>query len=52
MKAFEKNVYQIYPLGAAGAPFENDHVLTHRLSRFKSPEWLDHYKKLNMDMIL
>lgn len=52
MKAFEKNVYQIYPLGAAGAPFENDHVLSHRLSRFKSPEWLDHYTKLNMDMIL
>lgn len=52
MKAFEKNVYQIYPLGAAGTPFENDHVLTHRLPRFVNEEWLDHYKKLNMDMIL
>lgn len=52
MKAFEKNVYQIYPLGAAGAPFENDHVLTHRLGRFGTQEWLDHYKNLNVDMIL
>ncbi len=52
MKAFEKNVYQIYPLGAAGAPFENDHALTHRLGRFGQKEWLDHYKNLNVDMIL
>ncbi|MBF0580318.1 cyclomaltodextrinase [Erysipelotrichaceae bacterium RD49] len=52
MKAFEKNVYQIYPLGAAGAPFENDHALTHRLGHFGQKEWLDHYKNLNVDMIL
>lgn len=52
MKAFEKNVYQIYPLGAAGAPFDNDFQLTHRLSRFEEPEWLDHYKKLHTDVIL
>lgn len=52
MKAFEKNVYQIYPLGAAGAPFENDHALTHRLGRLGQKEWLDHYKNLNVDMIL
>lgn len=50
MKAFSSNIYQIYPLGAAGAPFENDHVLTHRLGRFE--EWTDHLKKLNMDMVL
>lgn len=50
MKAFSSNIYQIYPLGAASAPFENDHVLTHRLGRFE--EWTDHLKKLNMDMVL
>lgn len=50
MKAFENNIYQIYPLGAVGAPFENDHQLEHRLSRFE--EWTDHLKKLNMDMVL
>lgn len=50
MKAFKKIVYQIYPLGAAGAPFENDHVLTHRLKRFET--WIDHLNKLNMDMVL
>lgn len=50
MKAFENNIYQIYPLGAAGAPFENDHQLTHRLKRFE--EWTDHLKKLNIDMVL
>lgn len=52
MKAFEKIVYQIYPLGAAGAPYENDFKLEHRLGRFEEKEWLDHYKKLNSDMIL
>lgn len=50
MQAFEKNVYQIYPLGAAGAPFENDHILTHRLSRFEN--WIDHIEKLGMDTVL
>lgn len=50
MKAFEKNVYQIYPLGAAGAPFENDFKQEHRLQKFEG--WVDHLKKLNMDMVL
>lgn len=30
----EKVFYQIYPLGAAGAPFMNDHKLKNRISRF------------------
>lgn len=50
MKAFSSNIYQIYPLGAAGAPFENDRQLTHRLGRFET--WTDHLKKLNMNMVL
>ncbi len=50
MKAFESNVYQIYPLGAVGAPFENDFKLTHRLNKLEN--WVDHLKKLNVDMVL
>lgn len=50
MNAFQKNIYQIYPLGASGAPFENDHQLVHRLPRFEN--WINHFKKLNVDTIL
>lgn len=50
MKAFESNVYQIYPLGAVGAPFENDFELNHRLQKLEY--WVDHLKKLNVDMVL
>lgn len=50
MKAFESNVYQIYPLGAVGAPFENDFELNHRLQKLEN--WVDHLKKLNVDMVL
>ena len=31
MWANESVFYQIYPFGACGAPFENDHVLEHRI---------------------
>lgn len=43
-------IYQIYPLGAAGAPFENDHQFTHRLPRFE--KWIDHLKDLRVDCVL
>ena len=33
MWANESVFYQIYPFGACGAPFENDHVLTHRIHK-------------------
>lgn len=42
--------YQIYPLGAAGAPFENDGKLEHRLNRFET--WIDDLKDLGVDTIL
>lgn len=35
MWANESVFYQIYPFGACGAPFENDHVLEHRIHKFK-----------------
>lgn len=52
MKVVERNIYQIYPLGAVGAPFENDFKLEHRILQLISPEWLKHYKKLRVNTIL
>lgn len=48
---YNKSVfYQIYPLGAVGAPFKNDHVLNHRLSKLES--WIPGLKKLGIDCIM
>ncbi|WP_289182744.1 alpha-amylase family glycosyl hydrolase [uncultured Dubosiella sp.] len=48
---YESSVfYQIYPLGACGAPFENDHKKTHRLTRLTS--WIPGLKKLGIDCVL
>ena len=33
MWAYESVFYQIYPLGFCGAPFENDGVLEHRITK-------------------
>lgn len=43
-------IYQIYPLGAAGAPFENDGRLEHRISRLES--WIEPIRKMGFDTIL
>ena len=45
MWASESVFYQIYPFGACGAPFENDHVLEHRIHKLE--EFIPHLKKLN-----
>ena len=42
-------VYQIYPLGFCGAPFENDGVLTSRIRKVE--EWIPHMKKLGINAI-
>ncbi len=48
---FESSVfYQIYPLGACGAPFENDHQFVHRLEKLDG--WIDDLGKLGVDCIL
>lgn len=48
---FESSVfYQIYPLGACGAPFENDHQLVHRLERLDG--WIEDLGKLGIDCVL
>lgn len=48
---FEHSVfYQIYPLGAFGAPFQNDGILDHRILKLK--EWIPSLEKLGIDCIL
>ncbi len=42
--------YQIYPLGACGAPFENDGKLAHRL--LKIVDWIPHLTQLGIDCVV
>ncbi len=49
MWAYESVFYQIYPLGFCGAPFENDGVLTHRIT--KVSDWIPHIKALGANAI-
>ena len=49
MWAYESVFYQIYPLGFCGAPFENDGILEHRISKVN--EWIPHIKKLGANAI-
>ncbi|MBR3637449.1 MAG: alpha amylase C-terminal domain-containing protein [Lachnospiraceae bacterium] len=49
MWAYESVFYQIYPLGFAGAPFENDGQLEHRI--LKVIDWIPHMKKLGINAI-
>ena len=44
MWAYESVFYQIYPLGFAGAPYENDGILEHRI--LKVNDWIGHIKRL------
>lgn len=49
MWAYDSVFYQIYPLGFCGAPFENDGVLTHRIT--KVTDWIEHIKKTGANAI-
>lgn len=49
MWAYESVLYQIYPLGFCGAPFENDGLLTNRINKVN--EWIPHIKKLGANAI-
>ena len=49
MWAYESVFYQIYPLGFAGAPFENDGVLKHRI--LKVNDWIPHITRLGANAI-
>ena len=53
MSWFEPSfVYQIYPLGLCGAPYENDGVLEHRLLRLIDDGWVDHMARLGVTCLL
>lgn len=43
-------LYQIYPLGAFEAPFQNDGQLEHRILKIKN--WISDLKKLDIDCVL
>lgn len=49
MWAYERVFYQFYPLGFAGAPFENNGVLSHRIR--KVIDWIPHLKKLGIGAV-
>ena len=42
--------YQIYPMGAFGAPFENDGHVEHRILKMKA--WMDDLQSLGIDCVL
>ncbi len=50
MWAEEAVMYQIYPLGMCGAPFENDGKPEHRILRVL--DWIPHLKKLGVTAVL
>lgn len=50
MWAEESVMYQIYPLGMCGAPFENDGKQEHRI--LQVPDWIPHLKKLGVTAVL
>ncbi len=50
MWAYETSIYQIYPLGFCGAPFENDGKLEHRI--LKVIDWIPHLEKLGVGAVL
>ena len=50
MWAEESVMYQIYPLGMCGAPFENDGKQEHRILRVL--DWIPHLKKLGVTAVL
>lgn len=46
----EAQMYNIYPLGFAGAPRENDFKLEYRLNKIY--EWIDNFKKLGINTLV
>ena len=45
-------VYQVYPLGLTGAPYENDGVLEHRILQLIDNGWIEHMAKLGATCLL
>ena len=49
MWAEESVIYQIYPLGMCGAPYENDGIQAHRILEVK--DWIPHLVKLGITAV-
>ena len=48
----ESVVYQIYPLGLTGAPYENDGVQSHRILQLIDNGWIEHLQKMNVNCVI
>ncbi len=46
----ESVIYQIYPLGFCGAPYENDGFVTNRIR--KVTEWIPYFREMNIGAVL
>jgi len=50
---YERGVmYQVYPLGLCGAPWENDGVQEHRILKLIDDGWVDHIERLGVTCVL
>lgn len=45
-------VYQVYPLGLCGAPYENDGALEHRLLKLIDDGWIEHMARLGVTCLM
>ena len=53
MSWFEASfVYQVYPLGLCGAPWENDGVCVPRLRKLADDGWIEHMKRLGATCLM
>ena len=53
MSWFEPSfVYQVYPLGLCGAPYENDGIVVPRLRKLVEDGWIDHMKRLGATCLM
>ena len=48
----ESVVYQIYPLGLTGAPYENDGIQAHRILQLVQNGWIEHLQKLGVSCVM
>ena len=48
----ESFVYQIYPLGLTGAPYENDGIQEHRILQLIDNGWIEHLQKLGVTCVM
>ena len=48
----ESVMYQIYPLGLTGAPYENDGIQEHRILQLINNGWIEHLQKLGVTCVM